>query len=100
MKIREPSGLLLVRVNHEATRLYLFHIKLTQSVCFTVHGWDDEVVWHWHGCFGHVNMVALRMMAREELVRGLPKIGQVEQKSEACQAGKQWRTLFPVKIEY
>jgi hypothetical protein len=32
-------------------------------------------MWLWHECFGHVNMAALRNMAREELVRGIPEIG-------------------------
>jgi hypothetical protein len=69
MKIWEPGGMLLVRVKHEANHLYLLHIKLTQPACFTVCGWGDELVWHWHERFGHVNMVAPRNMAREDLVR-------------------------------
>ena len=40
-------------------------------------------------------MPALRRMAREELVRGLPAIEQVDQLCEACIAGKQRRTPFP-----
>jgi hypothetical protein len=38
MKIREPGGLLLVRVKCEVNCSYLLHIKLTHSACFTVHG--------------------------------------------------------------
>jgi hypothetical protein len=65
-----------------------------------VHGRGDEVAWRWYGCFGHVNMVALRKLAREELLLGLPEIGQVGQLSEVCQAGKQRRTSFLTKEEY
>jgi transposase InsO family protein len=36
-------------------------------------------------------------MAREELVRGLPLLNQVEQVCEACLAGKQRRAPFPQK---
>jgi hypothetical protein len=40
-------------------------------------------------------------LAREELVHGLPEIGQVGQLCEACQAEKkQRRTSFPAKVEY
>ena len=49
----------------------------------------------WHACLGHVNMAALRKMAREDLVRGLPTVGQVDQICEACLAGKQKRLPFP-----
>jgi transposase InsO family protein len=45
-------------------------------------------------------MAALRKLAREELVRGLPVIGHVESICEACQAGKQRRTSFPAQAEY
>jgi hypothetical protein len=65
-----------------------------------VHGLDNEVAWRWHERFRHVNMAALRKLAQEELVHGLPKIGQVGQLCEACQAGKQRHTSFPVKAEY
>jgi hypothetical protein len=88
IKIRKPRGLLLVRVKREANRLYLLHIKITQLACFAVHERGDEVAWRWHECFGHANMAALRKLAREELVHGLPEIGQVEQLCEECLAGK------------
>jgi hypothetical protein len=82
MKIQEPDGVLLVKVKQEANCLYLLHLKFV------------------HERFRHVNMAALRKLAREELVHGLPKIGQVGQLCEACQAGKQRHTSFPVKAEY
>jgi hypothetical protein len=65
-----------------------------------VRGRDNEVAWRWHERFGHVNMATLRKPAQEELVHGLPEIGRVGQLCEACQAGKQRRTSFPVKAEY
>jgi hypothetical protein len=61
-------------------------------------GRSDEVAWRWHERFGHVNMAALRELAQEELVHDLPEIGQVGQLCEACQAGKQRRTSFPMKV--
>ena len=40
-------------------------------------------------------MPALQKMAREEIVRGLPMIEQVDQLCDACLAGKQRCTAFP-----
>jgi transposase InsO family protein len=57
----------------------------------------------WTGCratFTKIDMVDLRKLAREKLMHGLPETGQVGQLCEACQAGKQRRTSFPVKAEY
>jgi hypothetical protein len=59
MKIREPGGVLLVKVKYEPNRLYLLHLKFTRLTCLAGRGHGDEVAWHWHECFGHVNMVAL-----------------------------------------
>jgi hypothetical protein len=77
MKIREPGGVLLVKVKQEENRLDLLYLKFTQPTCLAVRGRGDEVAWCCNECFGHVNMVALRKLAREELVHGLPEIGQV-----------------------
>jgi hypothetical protein len=94
IKVQEPRGLLLVRVNYEVNHLYLLHIKVAQSVCFMVCEWGDEEAWYWHERFRHINMTALRKLAWEELVRGLLKIGQVEQLCEVCQIEKQRHTSF------
>jgi hypothetical protein len=59
MKIREPGGVLLVKVKWEENRLYLLHLKFVQPTCLAVRGRGDEVAWRWHECFGHVNMTAL-----------------------------------------
>jgi hypothetical protein len=59
MKIREPGGVLLANVKQEVNRLYLLHLKFMQPTCWAVRGRSDEVVWHWHKRFRHVNMAAL-----------------------------------------
>jgi hypothetical protein len=77
MKILKPDGVLLAKVKREEDCLYLLHLKFTQLTCLAVHGRGDEVVWRWHELFRHVNTAALRKLAQEELVHGLPEIGQV-----------------------
>jgi hypothetical protein len=59
MKIQEPGDVQLVKVKSEENRLYLLHLKFTQPTCLAVRGRDNEVAWHWHECFSHVNMTAL-----------------------------------------
>jgi len=62
-------------------------------VCLAARG--EESAWRWHAKIGHINMAALRRMAREEMVCGLPAIEQVDQICEACIVGKQKRLPFP-----
>ncbi|CAA6674154.1 unnamed protein product [Spirodela intermedia] len=84
MKVHQPGGRLLA--------------KLVRPVCLEARGVEEA--WKWHARLGHVNMAALRKMAREELMRGLPAVGQVDQLCEACLAGKQKRSPFPEQGEY
>ncbi|CAA7409651.1 unnamed protein product [Spirodela intermedia] len=98
MKIHEPGGRLLAKAMRGENRLYILHAKLVRQVCLEARAVEEA--WKWHARLGHVNMTALQKMAREELVRGLPAVGQVDQLCEACLAGKQKRSPFPQQGEY
>jgi len=98
MSIREEGGRLLARIPHSDKRLYVLNINIARPVCLTARG--EESTWWWHARLGHVNMLALRKMTREELLRGLPTIDQVDQLCEACRAGKQRRTAFPDRAQW
>lgn len=54
-----------------------------------------EDAWQWHARFGHTGFTALKKMAKEQLVCGLPPLEQVEQLYEACLTGKQRSAPFP-----
>lgn len=98
MRIREPGSKLLAKVACAANRLYVLNIDIAQPVCLVTC--SKEEAWRWHVWLGHVNMAALRKMAQEELVRGLPSIDEVDRLCEACLAEKQKRTLFLEQTKY
>ena len=79
-------------------RLYVLDLDVAPPVCLAARG--KEEAWRWHARMGHVNMNALRKLAREEMVRGLPPIEQVDQLCDACLAGKQRRNSFPAVAQY
>jgi hypothetical protein len=54
----------------------------------------------WHECLGHISFAAMKKMAKEELVRGLPDLTLGELPCVACLAGKQRRTSFPAQAQY
>lgn len=98
MTIRELGRRLLARVKRSPDRMYVLNITLARPVCLTTRG--DEEAWRWHARLGHLNFLSLKKMVREEIVRGLPELTQVEQLSQACLAGKQRRTSFPDQAQY
>jgi hypothetical protein len=87
MNIRKPSVRLLAWVERASNRLYVLTVNIVRPVCLATRG--EEEPWWWHAQLGHVSMPTLRMMAKEEMVQGLPDIEQVDRLCEACLAGKQ-----------
>ena len=95
MRIRDEERRLLAKIPRSPGRLYVLDVTIARPVCLAARTDDDA--WTWHSRFGHIHFAVLRKMAREELVRGLPLLNQVEQVCEACLAGKQRRVPFPQK---
>ena len=95
MRIWDEERRLLAKIARSPGRLYVLDVTIARPVCLAARTDDDA--WTWHARFGHIHFAALRKMAREELVRGLPLLNQVEQVFEACLAGKQRRAPFPQK---
>jgi hypothetical protein len=92
MCIRESGERLLTKIDHDENQLYMLNVNIAQPVFLVVRG--EEAAWRWHTRLEHIGMSALRGMAHEELVRGLPSIEQVDQLCDACLAGKQKRNSF------
>lgn len=97
MRIWDEQRRLLARIHRNPGRLYVLDVELARPVCLTARIGDEA--WKWHARFGHINFTALRKMAREQLVRGLPAVSQVDQLCEACLAGKHRRTPFPQQAQ-
>jgi hypothetical protein len=51
-----------------------------------MHG--GEEAWRWHARLGHIGFQALRRLAREDMVHGLPLVDEADRICEACLAGK------------
>jgi hypothetical protein len=84
----------LARMQRKENMLYVLDVNIAQRTSCLVARADTKAR-RWHACLGHVNMLELRRMTNQELVRGLPHIGAVDDLCEACMAGKQRRTPFP-----
>ncbi len=67
------------------------------------HGKGARDIGIWHKQVGHVNLQHLKLMEKQNLVRGLPKFGTKEVMSkvcETCQLGEQARHPFLVQITH
>ncbi len=85
-------------------RMFTLDVNMLEvnSMLFT-HGKGAGDIRIWHKRVGHVNLQRLKLMKKQNLVRGLPKFGIEEVMSkvcEACQLGKQARHPFPIQTTH
>ncbi|BAF28972.2 Os12g0108800 [Oryza sativa Japonica Group] len=79
LRMRDEDGRLLAKIPCTPSRLYVLDLTISWAGCFAARG--AENAWRWHDRFGHLNFPALRKMAREGMVRGLPELEQTDQLS-------------------
>jgi hypothetical protein len=96
--LRDEQQMLLAKVQRSTNQLYVLCMQVTQPVNLMAK--EADSAWLWHARFGHLNFRALHRLAREELVRGLLKIDQVDQLCTGCLVGKQRRVSFLKRSEY
>jgi len=93
MRVRDEERRLLAKIHRSPGCLYVLDVNIAQPVCLAARG--EEEAWVWHARFGHLHFAALRKMAKDGLVHGMPLMSQVEQVCDACLVGKQRRAPFP-----
>jgi hypothetical protein len=98
MKIRDVKHRLLTKVLQTLNWLYVLDVDVAKPVCLAARGSEDA--WLWHIRFGHLNFLALRKLARDGMLCGLPKLEQADQVCGSCLTGKHRRVPFPHQAEY
>ncbi|XP_073362959.1 uncharacterized protein [Aegilops tauschii subsp. strangulata] len=93
LQLRDPGGRLLALVQCNHGCLYVLSLSVARPVCLAVHGGEDA--WLLHARYGHIGFQALRSLACEDMVHGLPLVDPVDRLCEACLAGKHRRDPFP-----
>jgi hypothetical protein len=97
MVVRDPEGRLLAKVQRSLNHLYILNVEFATLVCLVVKGVEDA--WVWHTRFGLLNFPALRKLAWEGMVCGLPEVDHTNQICGGCLAGKHRRTPFRRQTE-
>nr|XP_051190531.1 uncharacterized protein LOC127303863 [Lolium perenne] len=93
MTVRDRKQRIVARVPRARSRLYIIRLELVKPVCLAAHSTEDA--WRWHARFGHLHFDGFARLARQNMVRGLPLIEQVEHVCDACLVGKRHRSPFP-----
>ncbi|KAI5355014.1 hypothetical protein L3X38_007909 [Prunus dulcis] len=83
---------LLAKVSMTGNRCFPLSLKYANSVAMKAT--IVESTWYWHRRFGHLNMQSLKLLQQQELVYGLPEIGNANRICQDCAIGKSHREVF------
>ena len=72
MVVRDRQENIIAKVYRSRNHLYTVELEITRPVCLTAM--DSEDVWRWHARYGHLNFEALRKLAQDGMVRGMPLV--------------------------
>ena len=91
--IRDNHGNMIAKVQMTKNRMFLLNIQTDVAKCLKSCLKDPN--WIWHLRFGHLNFDGLRLLAKKNMVKGLPYVKHLDQFCEGCLYGKQSRKSFP-----
>ncbi|KAL5806123.1 hypothetical protein ACOSQ4_028856 [Xanthoceras sorbifolium] len=78
------------------TKNRMFPLPLQSEIIHSFSAIAMDTNWLWHLRFGHLNFNGLRVLAKKEMVIGLPLLENSNHLCEGCIFGKQHRDSFPV----
>jgi transposase InsO family protein len=91
--IRDHQNNLIAKMPVTRNRMFLLNIHNDVAKCLKACYRDSS--WLWHLRLGHLNFGGLKLLAKTNMVRGLPSIEHPNQLCEGCLFGKQSRKSFP-----
>ncbi|KAK2988263.1 hypothetical protein RJ640_003134 [Escallonia rubra] len=70
--VYDNNNVLIARVKMTKNRMFPLNLNIHQSNCFKAIVGDESTLWHLR--YGHLNFGALELLAKNNMVIGLPKI--------------------------
>lgn len=98
LRVWDRNDKLLARIERGCNRLYVMRLDIAQPLCLATQ--RSNVTWQWHERYGHIHFDALRQLAKNEMVHGLPTLEHADQFCDTCVLTKQRRTPFPSKAKF
>jgi hypothetical protein len=83
---------IIAKIVMTKNRMFLLNIEMNVPKCLNTCVKDG--IWLCHIRLGHVNFDSLKMMAQEEMLKGLPSIIHPNKLCEGCLVGKQFCKSF------
>lgn len=97
MQLRDKTGRVVISSEMESNQMFKVNLEYSQEKCLQI---EKSTTSLWHKRFGHLNYRALKLMAKNKMIHGLPDIVFDGEFCESCTFGKQGRNSFPKGTTY
>ncbi|MCH81754.1 retrovirus-related pol polyprotein from transposon tnt 1-94, partial [Trifolium medium] len=84
---------LLFATHMSANRMYVVNAALVIPKCLKVSKRDWSQLWH--NRYAHLSIKWLNILAKKDMVKGLPPLEEIDEKCVDCLTGKQHREAIP-----
>ncbi|CAJ2675758.1 unnamed protein product [Trifolium pratense] len=88
----DDRGLLFVS-HMSANRMYTLNAAVITPKCLKVS--KEDLSQLWHDRYAHLSIKGLNILAKKEMVKGLPSLDEVNERCVDCLTGKQHREAIP-----
>jgi transposase InsO family protein len=93
----EDNGLIF-STQMTTNRMYIIIAPVIIPMCLKVSKQDKTQLWH--NRYGHLSLNGLKLLAKRNMVQGLPDLSAMENKCTDCISGKQQRDAIPKQAKW
>jgi hypothetical protein len=90
--------LLLMTTTMSSNRMFIIYAPVIMPMCFKVTQMDNTELWH--NRYAHLSFKGLNTLVKKDMVQGLPKLQEKEEKCSDCMKGKQHREAIPREAQW
>jgi hypothetical protein len=78
--------------------MFIIYAPVIMPMCFKVTQMDNTDLWH--NRYAHLSFKGLNTLVKKDMVQGLPKLQEKEEKCSDCMKGKQHREAIPREAQW
>ncbi|CAJ2639322.1 unnamed protein product [Trifolium pratense] len=79
-------------------RMFMIKAPIIVPQCMKISGADDSTLWHQR--YGHLSFKGMNILTQKQMVIGLPKLKESNEKCTNCMKGKQQKQSAPKKSSW
>ncbi|KAK2442007.1 putative mitochondrial protein [Trifolium repens] len=94
----KERGVVLMSTKMSSNRMFIIYAPVIMPQCFKITQMDINELWH--NRYAHLSFKGLNTLVKKDMVHGLPKLQEKDEKCTGCLKGKQHREAIPKEAQW